>query len=67
MIIMHIVSYLFLIVVNALQFFDLGRGVRPYEISTICELAVTFFCTVIFGLIVNQIVTKILEAKISSS
>ncbi len=36
MIIMHIVAYLAIIIVNALQFLYYNRGLRAYEISTIC-------------------------------
>ncbi len=57
MITMHIVAYLAIIIVNALKL--LSRGLRVYKIETICLLAVYCVCTVIFGLIVNQIVTKI--------
>ena len=58
-IIMHIVAYLAIIIVNAtaytLQFYD----PRAAEISIICAFVVYFVCTLIFGLIVNTIVTKI--------
>ena len=53
MIIMHIVSYLAIIIVNALQYLFYYRSFREYEISTICLLAVTSVCNLIFGLIVN--------------
>ncbi len=60
---MHIVAYLFIIIANALQLiFAYGICSRAYEISTICYLAVYFVCTLIFGLIVNTIVTKIKNA-----
>jgi hypothetical protein len=63
MIVLHIVAYLFIIVVNIVQspayFKD---SLRAYEIMTICSLVVYFFCTLIFGLIVNTIVTKIIAA-----
>ncbi len=57
MITMHIISYLAIIVVNALSY--LFISVRAYEITAICDLAVISMCSVIFGLIVNQILTKI--------
>ena len=53
MIIMHIIAYLAIIIVNALSYFFYYRGLKGYEISTICLLAVTSVCNVIFGLIVN--------------
>ncbi len=61
-IIMHIVAYLFIIVSNALQEMLSFGSLRAYEISTICNLVVYFVCTLIFGLIVNTIVTKIENA-----
>ena len=62
-IIMHIVAYLFIIIVNPLQLMLYYLGcLRAYEISTICYLVVYFVCTLIFGLIVNTIVTKIENA-----
>ncbi len=59
---MHIVAYLFIIVANALQFLMYFGSIRAYEISTICLLVVNFVCTLVFGLIVNTIVTKIENA-----
>ncbi len=60
MITMHIVTYLFIIVVNAIQFLTFFVGsLRTYEIISICLLVVLCVCTAIFGLIVNRIVTKI--------
>jgi len=57
---MHIVAYLFIIVVNALQFMPVAHlSNRSYKIATICNLVVYFVCTLVFGLIVNYIVTKI--------
>ena len=53
MIIMHIVAYLALIGVDALQYMKYCRSLRAYEISAICGLVVYFVCTVIFGLILN--------------
>ncbi len=59
-IIMHIVAYLFIVVVNVLQimvYYDIS--LRAYLIAEICSLVVYFVCTLIFGLIVNTIATKI--------
>ena len=54
MIIMHIVAYLAIIIVNALSYVTyLMDGLRAWEITTICNLAVISVCTVIMGLIVN--------------
>ena len=58
-IIMHIVAYLFIIVANATQTMLYFGSIRAFEISTICNLVVYFFCTFIFGIIVNTIVTEI--------
>ena len=58
MITIHIVAYLFIIVVNALQYVPYS-SIRSYEIAKICDLVVYFVCTLIFGMIVNSIVTKI--------
>jgi hypothetical protein len=58
-IIMHIVAYIFIIVVDATQTMMYFDSPRAYEISTVCNLVVYFVCTLIFGLIVNTIVTKI--------
>jgi hypothetical protein len=55
-IIMHIVAYLFIIIVNALSYlFYYDDSSRPLglEISVICNLAVYSVCPVIFNLIVN--------------
>ena len=59
MIVMHIVAYLFIIAVNIVQAAFYKGGLRMFEITTICCLVVYFVCTLIFGLIVNTIVTKI--------
>ena len=54
MIIMHIVAYLAIIIVNILSYVaTMKDGLRAFEISTICNLAVYSVCTVIFGVIVN--------------
>lgn len=60
MIVMHIVAYLFIILVNIVQtaaFYKFGS--RAFEITTYCDFVVYFVCTLIFGLIVNTMVTKI--------
>jgi len=62
MLIMHIVAYLFIIVVNALEFVPYKHFIRGYEIATICNSVVYMFCTIIFGLIINAIVTRIANA-----
>jgi hypothetical protein len=54
MILMHIVSYLVIIISNALSYVSYWKvGLRAYEIITICNLAVYSVCAVIFGVIVN--------------
>ena len=56
MVIMHIVAYIFIIIVNALSYlfyYDSSLRALGLEISVICNLAVYSVCTVIFGLIVN--------------
>ncbi len=68
MIVMHIVAYLFIIAVNIVQAAAVYKGgLRAFEITTISSLAVYFVCTLIFGLIVNTIVTKIIAADIQRS
>jgi hypothetical protein len=67
MIVMHIVAYLFIIAVNIVQTAYYRGGLRAYEITTISSLVVYFVCTLIFGLIVNTIVTKIIAADIQRS
>ena len=59
MIVMHIVAYLFIIAVNIVQAAAYYKGgFIAYEIMTICYMVVYFVCTLIFGLIVNTMVTK---------
>jgi hypothetical protein len=55
---MHIAAYLFIIIVNALQYVTYST-LKSYEIAMICNLFVYFVCTLLFGLIVNTMVTKI--------
>ena len=66
MISMHIVAYLLIVVLNAVQTFVLAlhdsEVSRDYEISTICDEVVYFVCSMIFGLLVNTIVTRIVSA-----
>ena len=64
---LHIFSYLTNIIVNALPYLFINRGLGAYEILCICNLVVYSVCTLIFGVIVNIIVTKIVKAKISES
>ena len=52
-IIMHIVSYLAIIILNAVVYFVFARSLRAYEISAMISLGVYCVCDVIFGLIVN--------------
>ena len=61
MIVMHIFAYLFIIAANIVQAAASykGGGLRVYEITTICYMVVYFVCTLIFGQIVNTMVTKI--------
>ncbi len=61
-IILHVVAYLFIIVVDATQTMFYFGSIRAHKISTICYLVIYFVCTLIFGLIVNTIVTKIENA-----
>ena len=56
---MHIVAYLLIIIVNAFQFVVPSQSYRAYENSGICNMVVYFVCTLVFCLIVSQIVTKI--------
>ena len=58
-IIMHIFSYLAIIIVNATAYTLQIDGPTAFEISAICAFVVYFVCTLILGLIVNTIVTKI--------
>ncbi len=54
MIIMHIVAYLFIIIINVLSYVANKKDTsKAYEIKTICYFAVYSVCTVIFGVIVN--------------
>ncbi len=54
MILMHIVAYLAIIIVNVLAYVTYFKtGLRAFEISSMCNLAVYSVCTVIFGVIVN--------------
>jgi hypothetical protein len=59
MIVLHIVAYLFIIIVNIVQTAAYYKGGKVYEITSICFFVVYFVCTLIFGLIVNTMVTKI--------
>ncbi len=61
-IIMHIVAFMVIIFTNALQNMSYFGNSSIYEIATICNMVVYFFCTLIFGLILNTIVTKIVSA-----
>jgi hypothetical protein len=63
---MHIVAYLFIIVLNALKFVNITPSFRAYEIATICNLVVYFVCSLIFCLIVDKIVSKIVIATNSA-
>ncbi len=56
-----------IIIVNALPYLFINRGLEAYEILCILNLVVYSICTLIFGVIVNIIVTKIVKAKISES
>ena len=58
-IIMHIVAYLAIIIVNATAYTLHIKSPTAFEISAICSFVVYFVCTLILGLIVNTIVTKI--------
>ena len=62
MITLHIVFYLAIIIVNASQFLFINDNLKESEISTVCLLVVYSVCSLIFGLIVNTIVTRIVNA-----
>ena len=62
MITLHIVFYLAIIIVNASQFLLIENTLKESEISTVCLLVVYSVCSLIFGLIVNTIVTRIINA-----
>jgi hypothetical protein len=62
MISLHIVFYLAIIIVNASQFLLIENTLKESEISTVCLLVVYSVCSLIFGLIVNTIVTRIINA-----
>jgi hypothetical protein len=66
MISMHIVAYLFIVVADVIQILYAGlvksQGWGGVEISTICFLFVYSVCSLIFGLLVNAILTKIVNA-----
>ena len=58
---MHIFAYLFLVIANAIEYVTYFKdGLKAYEISVICNLVVYSICTLIFGIIVNQIATKLM-------
>jgi len=66
-IVMHIIAYLFIIVVNVvLLLWTPVTGLKFFEISAICAFVAYFVCVLIFGLIVNTIVTKIEKGTNSS-
>ncbi len=68
LILLHIVAYMFIILVNISQTAATYKGgLRAFQISTICLLAVYSVCDLIFGLIVNTILTKIIAADNQSS
>jgi len=59
---MQVLAYLVIIVANAIQFiyfFSKTTDLKGHEISIICIDIVYFFGNLIFGLMVNTIVTKI--------
>ena len=64
---LHIAAYFFIIFVNGMQYFMTHLSLRAYEIVCICNFVVYFACTLIFALIVNTILTKILDATPSNS
>jgi hypothetical protein len=67
MIAMHIVDYLAIIISDAIQYFYDNRSLRAFEISTICLMAISFVSSLIFALIVNTIVTKIVDFSVSDT
>jgi hypothetical protein len=66
MILSHIVAYLLIIIVNIITtlYNDKHPVSKSHEITSICDQLVYFVCTLIFGLIVNTIVTNIVDANI---
>jgi hypothetical protein len=70
MVSMHIAAYLLIIVANVVQTFYVypagSQDLRGYEITTICSLVVYSVSDLIFGLLVNAIVAKIVGAANSS-
>jgi len=60
MITLHIVAYLVIIISNVLTTVIPKTNLRTYGITIICNQAVFSVCEVIFGLIINQLATKIL-------
>ncbi len=64
---MHIVDYLAIIISDAIQYFYDHRSLRAFEISTICLMALSFVSSLIFALIVNTIVTKIVDLSVSDT
>jgi hypothetical protein len=64
MIIWHITAYIFIVISKFCRFFL--ATLKKYSISTYCVLAINLACTVILAVIVNEICSKALQARISS-
>ncbi len=60
MIIIHIVAYLVIIIMNVLSYVGYYKdGLRAIKILAMCDFTVYSVCSMIFGVIVHQLVTKI--------
>lgn len=72
-IMLHITAYLLIIVVNVLQFLAYPRNssdsddYRAFKISSICSLVVYFVGSLIFGILINIMVTKIVSTEKSET
>jgi len=56
----HFFDYLVIIISNIFTSYYAPTEIRDYEISYIGNIAIIFVCNVIFGLIINQLATKII-------
>jgi len=56
----HFFDYLVIIISNIVGGLYAPTEIRDLEISIICNIAIIFVCNVIFGLIINQLASKIM-------
>jgi hypothetical protein len=61
---LHITAYFFIFIANIVSNFFLATP-YSYEVSECCVLVISLVCSVILALIVNQIVTKYLQSRLS--